>query len=161
MKTNSAKRINLRRESITIIILWGLAAGVLFAPYGVISQIYRLDVRIDKRIALSPLGKLCYKCKAPATHSASYSNGKIYYFCDRHWPPPTKIRTFGLSTNRQGDKNWSAYRAIGLVGIIYGPNLLRIVIHLFSLGKVFKPTLKGAIFGIFGSLAFWVWFATR
>ncbi|HEV3444359.1 MAG TPA: hypothetical protein VG099_06935 [Gemmataceae bacterium] len=149
--------VSIAKRAI-VAALWLLASAALLVPGGIVTQIWEADRRFNERLVDSPLGKLCYRCNAPAVLSAQYDDGSIRYFCKEHDPPERMQRT---SSGDRGQKGFNPWLCIAVLGGIYGVNSLRALVQLFSTAKLFRASLPGALIGVVTVVLAWCWFATR
>jgi len=137
-----------------VTLLWVITAVIFFAPYGIISQILKDKDTYNAKRAESPVGELCYHCGKPATRAVPYKSEFTdqivhYYFC-RDCVAPPKINEDPILLQLPCWKKSLAFTLFA-----YVPNFFRVLLHLCSKRRIFKPTEDGAAAGLILAVVFW------
>ena len=143
----------MNRNPWLILAAWLVADAIVLVPGGVVSQIRKADVRIDRNVKDSPLGKLCYRCQKPAVKFGDFTDGVRRYYCADHTVPDRTGSTSGVT----GEKRFNPIVCYGILGVIFGVNTLRVAIHAAK-PAMFKPTAIGGAVGVVAAGLLWVWF---
>ncbi len=153
-------RFGTPREDFRMAVVgWIVALLIVLLPGGVLTQVWTAKYRIAEKYAASPLGKLCYYCGRPATHSQAYTNGEVLYFCDRHKAPKEIWASYGKPMEHGNGYNPVVCTVV--LALIYGGNILNVLMSLILRGREKYPSAHGAFLGIFAAVGFWFWFHSR
>ncbi len=152
--------LNAGNQNFKIAIFgWIIGLLILLMPGGVLTQIWTAKYRIAGRYTASPLGEVCYYCGRPATHAQRYTNGEVLYFCDKHKPPDEIWSSYG--THLPHGNGYNPVFCTIFVLAIYLGNLIYMLVSFFNGRRKGAVSVRGAGWGIFWAVVFWLWFHSR
>jgi hypothetical protein len=150
----------MNKKNIIITVLRITTILLIVLPHGSISQILEVKIRQERNLKLSPYKEICHLCNRPAMHKQGYSSsshiGRDYFFCDKHYPVPEKIK----SIKERSGKVINPFAAIFLVVILYLFQTIRSIIYFIKKDDSLKPSIGGAISGFTIAIGIILYFRT-